>query len=920
MSRCTCRSGFYGDFGSSECTRRRLGDNCTTQDDCVNAVNDSLCQTTNGAGKCVCRTGYLPGGVTLSECQKLKLKSFCYNPDDCSTAVANSTCANRSCECLSGFKEVDDGLCALRTIGDANCRTARDCTDAVENSECAQGECRCLSGFSVEGNGTLCVKRQIDSTCEALLDCEDAVDNSYCQNGSCQCTTGYYSSTDGSLCIPKKVGDDCTAHEECSAVIARGRCEDLRCSCTPEHDAHSDGQECVPHVLEGLGRTVVESTDGLWELSAQQTELRGPRMRDSHSSGPYNGLHRNRTVQELARWTVSTLVTDVVIVVRTATPRAKRFTVSTGAPPVALGPLSIGSECFFTAQCQKFHPNSTCNQTQGNVRTCQCPVYVSRNKTTCIERPTKLGHACSDTTQCADQMVNTDCSYVTSSCHCAAGHIAFLNGTGCHPAPKQLGHYCLDDSDCTRAVNHSTCDVTNNTCLCTYGYYESAPTSCHERDRLGEYKPVQPEPSVNCSNNKCDTWNNSICQKVNDVVAVCRCDYRHARKPADATCIPVQTYLVTLTIFQEAGRYDYIPLKYNESRFNEIAHRVTLLGIQKIFEGSQFSDRYVSSDVVSIDIVRDGQTDFRSSTRSDLKVKVTVLLHLTAFYLNATNPQHLYDTIVHSLNSSKPSGILGDSLLKVWNPYSSVKVADYDECAEKERNDCSKDANCLNTVGSFICICKPYFDDVSKRTNLRPGRNCSKREVKNSQDSDDYQCSSGICDTSVEYTILALTLFLLIVIIFITYEIIQRKQDFSARKLYEKFGTTKIRKLRQASMRRLQASKRKKREEKMQKRELAKKRKEEVKAEENKEKKIRKMSQKESKNKKGNKNAKNIEELNENRDAAEDQPVSIVYPPSLPFVDDETINADICNLPGSVNTSPDERLSRYVPYIEESPV
>ncbi|XP_077783918.1 uromodulin-like 1 [Podarcis muralis] len=51
---------------------------------------------------------------------------------------------------------------------------------------------------------------------------------------------------------------------------------------------------------------------------------------------------------------------------------------------------------------------------------------------------------------------------------------------------------------------------------------------------------------------------------------------------------------------------------------------------------------------------------------------------------------------------------------------SSLSIHDYDEC-EREETDCSSDASCSNTYGSYECSCKEGFVNANAE---RPGRNC----------------------------------------------------------------------------------------------------------------------------------------------------------------------------------------------------
>jgi len=54
-------------------------------------------------------------------------------------------------------------------------------------------------------------------------------------------------------------------------------------------------------------------------------------------------------------------------------------------------------------------------------------------------------------------------------------------------------------------------------------------------------------------------------------------------------------------------------------------------------------------------------------------------------------------------------------------------LTDKDEC-ENGENDCSENADCSNTVGSFLCQCREGFRDDSKDADF-PGRRCIKLET-----------------------------------------------------------------------------------------------------------------------------------------------------------------------------------------------
>ena len=58
-----------------------------------------------------------------------------------------------------------------------------------------------------------------------------------------------------------------------------------------------------------------------------------------------------------------------------------------------------------------------------------------------------------------------------------------------------------------------------------------------------------------------------------------------------------------------------------------------------------------------------------------------------------------------------------------WKPFSIYILfsLDIDECANGE-NDCHSDAECLNDIGSFFCVCRDGFKE------LKEGRLCLKKD------------------------------------------------------------------------------------------------------------------------------------------------------------------------------------------------
>ncbi|XP_058042204.1 uromodulin-like 1 [Ahaetulla prasina] len=109
---------------------------------------------------------------------------------------------------------------------------------------------------------------------------------------------------------------------------------------------------------------------------------------------------------------------------------------------------------------------------------------------------------------------------------------------------------------------------------------------------------------------------------------------------------------------------------------------------------------------------------FSSCLLRKLKVQVdsikagSIIVKLKIIIQDLKFPKDLsaFDSMIASLHNSSMLGI---------DPKSSA-VEDWDECACRAENDCSMSAECINTVGSYICRCKTDTD----ANPARPGRNC----------------------------------------------------------------------------------------------------------------------------------------------------------------------------------------------------
>ncbi|XP_058484112.1 uromodulin-like 1 isoform X2 [Solea solea] len=104
---------------------------------------------------------------------------------------------------------------------------------------------------------------------------------------------------------------------------------------------------------------------------------------------------------------------------------------------------------------------------------------------------------------------------------------------------------------------------------------------------------------------------------------------------------------------------------------------------------------------------------------------------ISVYYLSSW-PVHPYRTATSLLIGRNSSLSLSDVssklhlLLKHIPEVSSVTVEDVDECVESTFPQCSPQADCNNTVGSYQCICRQGYSDVDPSN---PGAYCTRDEL-----------------------------------------------------------------------------------------------------------------------------------------------------------------------------------------------
>ncbi|XP_070535746.1 uncharacterized protein [Ptychodera flava] len=146
---------------------------------------------------------------------------------------------------------------------------------------------------------------------------------------------------------------------------------------------------------------------------------------------------------------------------------------------------------------------------------------------------------------------------------------------------------------------------------------------------------------------------------------------------------------------------------------------------------------------------------------------ITLELHFVQLINRVIRRTKLYDAYLdYTVLGFRPGSIVVESVMSLYTHYNlttntvksilqkaieansdegfyidteAMQISDFNECASNDDNDCSLNADCLNTKGSFTCKCKFGYLDAAEVTSQLPGRACS------AVCSDDYCQNGGTC-------------------------------------------------------------------------------------------------------------------------------------------------------------------------------
>ncbi|XP_071481004.1 uncharacterized protein [Diadema antillarum] len=252
------------------------------------------------------------------------------------------------------------------------------------------------------------------------------------------------------------------------------------------------------------------------------------------------------------------------------------------------------------------------------------------------------------------------------------------------------GNQCLSH-DC---VNDGVCfDVTDGYyCQCAPGFAgtfcEHANTACSANDQC----------SMNevCENNEC----------------VCARD--RIRDDSDSCVLIGNEYLMSLTLTEIDGQGAVFSESLNDADGETLR------------EGLEYEIRQVISQDSSLNLaVVDVVT--RRFYNGSIKADVSIIL-------KANSTQNETDIMTAMTTGVGDDGILDSGQQTFKLIPDEIYVQDANECEDEGGNDCSANALCTNTDGSYSCTCLPGYADGAS-ADILPGRMCI----------DIDECSSGPC-------------------------------------------------------------------------------------------------------------------------------------------------------------------------------
>ncbi|WAR31198.1 PTPRS-like protein, partial [Mya arenaria] len=255
---CKCQGGYYKSDGNTCSKEKKLGEGCSTNQDCTSSDSNSECS----GNKCQCHSSYYDDNGNNAEgtcASKVNLEGTCTaatsgSGDPCNTkfAVCTGRRSSYTCKCQGGYYKSGGNTCSKEKKLGEGCSTNQDCTSSDSNSECSGNKCQCQSSYYDDnGNnaeGTCASKVNLEGTCTAATsgsgdpcNTKFAVCTGRRSSYTCKCQGGYYKSGGNTCSKELPLDSPCLQPDACAT--AHSVCLQKKCQCSENYYNTNDANQ-----------------------------------------------------------------------------------------------------------------------------------------------------------------------------------------------------------------------------------------------------------------------------------------------------------------------------------------------------------------------------------------------------------------------------------------------------------------------------------------------------------------------------------------------------------------------------------------------------------------------------------------------------------------------------------------------------